>query len=94
MTTPNGITEPVGGRLSSLIAELLGTDEQEIPFDRPLGELGMDSLTAAQLSAEIEERFGALISIERFLGEETLGELVHQLESDAAAASAAQEAGA
>nr|WP_262697723.1 acyl carrier protein [Streptomyces sp. NEAU-383] len=77
-----------------MIAELLGTDEQEIPFDRPLGELGMDSLTAAQLSAEIEERFGALISIERFLGEETLGELVHQLESDAAAASAAQEAGA
>ncbi|WP_413106122.1 acyl carrier protein [Streptomyces sp. Inha503] len=77
-----------------MIAELLGTDEQQIPFDRPLGELGMDSLTAAQLSAEIEERFGALISIERFLGEETLGELVHQLESDAAAASAAQEAGA
>ncbi|WP_257232708.1 acyl carrier protein [Streptomyces sp. Rer75] len=77
-----------------MIAELLGTNQQEIPFDRPLGELGMDSLTAAQLSADLEERFGALISLERFLGEETLGELVHQLESDAAATSAAQEAGA
>ncbi|RNF77650.1 acyl carrier protein [Streptomyces botrytidirepellens] len=94
MTTANGITEPVGSWLSSLIAELLGTNEQEIPFDRPLGELGMDSLTAAQLSADLEERFGALISLERFLGEETLAELVHQLERDAAATSAAQEAGA
>lgn len=54
----------------------------------------MDSLTAAQLSADLEERFGALISLERFLGEETLTELVDELERDAAATSAAQEAGA
>lgn len=53
----------------------------------------MDSLTAAQLSADLEDRFGALISLERFLGEETLGDLVHQMEGDAAT-SAAQEAGA
>lgn len=54
----------------------------------------MDSLTAAQLSADLEERLGVLVSLERFLGEETLAELVHQLERDAAATSAVQEAGA
>lgn len=55
-------------------------------MDRPLGELGMDSLTAAQLSAEIEERFGTLVSLERFLGEETLEELVRTLGAPAPAA--------
>lgn len=62
---------------------MLGAQKHEIPFDRPLGELGMDSLTAAQLSADLEERYGALVSLDRFLGEETLGELVHKLSLDA-----------
>ncbi|MFF2412030.1 acyl carrier protein [Streptomyces sp. NPDC058092] len=68
-----------------MIADMLGAQKHEIPFDRPLGELGMDSLTAAQLSADLEERFGALVSLDRFLGEETLDQLVSKLSRDAEA---------
>ncbi|GAB2596881.1 hypothetical protein GCM10027168_32110 [Streptomyces capparidis] len=55
-----------------------------MPADRPLGELGIDSLTAAQLSVEVEERTGATIPLERFLGESTLAELAREAERGAA----------
>ncbi|MER7788068.1 acyl carrier protein [Streptomyces sp. NPDC097640] len=64
-----------------MIGELLGLDGQGLPGDRPLGEIGIDSLTAAQLSVEVEERTGVTIPLERFLGEETLQDLVRELES-------------
>ncbi|MEV4439103.1 acyl carrier protein [Streptomyces sp. NPDC049577] len=64
--------------LSSLTAELLGLPEG-IPADRPLGEIGIDSLTAAQLSVEVEERTGATIPLERFLGDETIADLAREL---------------
>ncbi|MGY0061882.1 acyl carrier protein [Streptomyces sp. LZ34] len=64
-----------------MIGELLGLDGRRLPVDRPLGEIGIDSLTAAQLSVEVEERTGATIPLERFLGEETLQDLVHELDS-------------
>ncbi|WP_416530001.1 acyl carrier protein [Streptomyces coelicoflavus] len=76
-----------------MIADLLGADEQQIPLDRPLGELGMDSLTAAQLSATVEERVGALISLERFLGDETIEQVAEELGGHTAVATT-QEAGA
>lgn len=62
-----------------LVAELLGVDEEELVADRPAGELGIDSLTAAEISVEVEDRFGVLIPLERFLGEETLEELDREL---------------
>ncbi|WP_263406816.1 acyl carrier protein [Streptomyces kanamyceticus] len=65
-----------------MIGELLGIDE-ELPADRPLGELGIDSLTAAQLSVEVEERTGATIALDRFLGDETLDDLVRALRAEA-----------
>ncbi|MFE0173432.1 acyl carrier protein [Streptomyces sp. NPDC059002] len=66
-----------------MIGELLGIDER-LPADRPLGELGIDSLTAAQLSVEVEERTGATIALDRFLGDETLDDLVRALRADTA----------
>ncbi|MGO4756608.1 acyl carrier protein [Streptomyces sp. 2MCAF27] len=75
--------ESAGVWLRSLIGELLGLDGQRLPVDRPLGEIGIDSLTAAQLSVEVEERTGATIPLERFLGEETLADLVRELDADA-----------
>ncbi|MFF2045016.1 acyl carrier protein [Kitasatospora sp. NPDC058170] len=66
------------------MGELLGVDPQEIPLDRPLGELGIDSLTAAQLSVEVEERAGLTIPLERFLGDETIGQLLAQAGESAA----------
>ncbi|MES4825686.1 acyl carrier protein [Streptomyces anthocyanicus] len=93
MTSAHGDTEPVTDWFRLLIAELLGADEEEIPLDRPLGELGMDSLTAAELSATVEERVGALISLERFLGDETVEQVVAELGSHTAVATT-EEAGA
>ncbi|MEU8954729.1 acyl carrier protein [Streptomyces sp. NPDC048518] len=61
-----------------MIGELLGIDD-ELAVDRPLGELGIDSLTEAQLSVEVEERTGAVIALERFLGDESLDDLVRAL---------------
>ena len=61
--------------LERIIVELLGLEDGELRSDRSLGELGIDSLTAAELSAEIEDRFGLIIAMERFLGEETLADI-------------------
>jgi len=79
-TKPSHRAEPTGAWLVSLIAELLGIDKEQIPTDRPIGELGIDSLTAAQLSVEVEDRTGANIPLQRFLGGETLAELVADAE--------------
>ncbi|MFG3259825.1 acyl carrier protein [Streptomyces sp. NPDC048172] len=68
-----------------MLKELLGAGEQPLAPDRPLGELGIDSLTAAQLSVEIEERTDITIPLERFLGEESLQDLVHEVENAAGA---------
>jgi len=74
--TPDSAADSTGAWLISLISELLSIDKELIPTDRPIGELGIDSLTAAQLSVEVEERTGANIPLQRFLGDETLAELV------------------
>ncbi|MEE1930306.1 acyl carrier protein [Streptomyces sp. TRM 70351] len=82
MTTGNhDVTgQPAGTWLPSLIGELLGVDVRDVPADRPLGELGIDSLTAAQLSVEVEERTGVNIPLERFLGDERLDDLIREVE--------------
>lgn len=87
--THDTATASTSAWLVSLIAELLGIDEEQIPTDRPIGELGIDSLTAAQLSEVVEERTGANIPLQRFLGDETLAELVTVAERGKAGASGA-----
>ncbi|WP_328898306.1 acyl carrier protein [Streptomyces sp. NBC_00236] len=69
-----------------MIADLLGLDEP-FPAGMPLGELGIDSLTAAQLSVEAEERTGVHVPLTRFLGDETLDDIVRAM-ADAPAAGA------
>ncbi len=46
--------------------------DAHIDPDVPLGELGIDSLTAAELSAELEDAFDVVIPMDRFLGTTTL----------------------
>jgi acyl carrier protein len=65
--------------LERIIVELLGLADGELGSNRPLGELGIDSLTAAELSAAIEDRFGIIIAMERFLGDETLADIGRDL---------------
>jgi acyl carrier protein len=65
--------------LRALVARLLAVDERDVPTDRPLGELGIDSLTAAEFSLEIEDSTGINAPLERFLGDDTLGDVARAL---------------
>lgn len=76
--------------LEQWVTQLLMFDKQIDP-DLPLGELGIDSLTAAELSAAIEDTYGAVIPMQRFLGDETLRDIARELE--AGGASLAEPAG-
>ncbi len=80
--------ESVGACLSSLIATLLDVDEERLPRQTPLGELGIDSLTAAEFSVEVEERTGVHVPLDRFLGDLTLDELLREVSGYAAAGGA------
>ncbi len=72
--------------LRAQLAALLGLPEQEVAIDQPLGELGIDSLTAAEFSAGIEEDTGANVPLERFLGTDTLLDVARRLAEDVPAA--------
>ena len=78
--------------LRPLVAQLLNLDDHEFSDDQPLGELGIDSLTAAEISLEIEQRAGAYVSLESFLGEVTLADIARQLADGASAAAQAAAA--
>ena len=65
--------------LRSLVARRLNIDEHEVATDQPLGELGIDSLTAAEFSLEIEEHTGVNAPLERFLGEHTLEDVAEDI---------------
>lgn len=62
-------------RLQEAFAEYLGVAPAEIDPDRPIDELGMDSLTAAQLALDIEERLGVSLFLNDLTGEETIADL-------------------
>jgi acyl carrier protein len=62
--------------LERIVFATLGIDDADEVAGRPLGELGIDSLTAAELSATIEDELGVIIAMERFLGDETLAEVL------------------
>jgi acyl carrier protein len=75
----DGAIEPTLQWLRSLLAELLNVDVEEIATNEPLGELGIDSLTAAQFSYEIEESTGVTTPLDRFLGNLTLADVAAEL---------------
>ncbi len=62
-------------RLQEASAEYLGVPPAEIDPDRPIDELGLDSLTAAQLALDIEERLGVSLFLNDLTGEETIADL-------------------
>jgi acyl carrier protein len=65
--------------LRSLVAQLLNIDENDVATDQPLGEFGIDSLTAAEFSAEIEDQTGVNAPMEQFLGQYTLEDIAREL---------------
>jgi acyl transferase domain-containing protein/NADPH:quinone reductase-like Zn-dependent oxidoreductase/NADP-dependent 3-hydroxy acid dehydrogenase YdfG/ubiquinone/menaquinone biosynthesis C-methylase UbiE/acyl carrier protein len=53
--------DAVADSLSDLLAHILQTDAQQIDRQRPLEQLGMDSLTAAELGTLIQRRLGCQV---------------------------------
>ena len=62
-------------RLQEAFAGSLGLEPDEVDANRPLDELGLDSLTAAQLALDIEDRLGVSLFLNDLSGQETLAEL-------------------
>ena len=59
----------------SRVAEILESDEAEVPIDQPLDTLGLDSLMAFELREEIKQSIHVDISLEVFLQDVTLADL-------------------
>lgn len=68
--------------LERLVFATLRIDDPDEVANRPLAELGIDSLTAAELSATIEDELGLIIAMERFLGDETLAEVLSAVDGE------------
>lgn len=65
-----------------LVLATLGLRDEDEVVHRPLGELGIDSLTAAELSAAIEDELGLIVAMQRFLGDETLAEVISTVDGE------------
>jgi acyl carrier protein len=61
--------------LQEAFAGYLGLEPAEVDPDRPVEELGLDSLTAAQLALDIEDRLGVSVFLNDLSGRETLADL-------------------
>jgi acyl carrier protein len=59
-------------QLQEAFAGFLGMDPAEVDPDRSIDELGMDSLTAAQLAVEIEECLGVSVFLNDLTGHESI----------------------
>ena len=68
-------TADLVSRLQGAFAGYLGLEPDEIDPHRPIDELGLDSLTAAQLALDIEDRLGVSVFLNDLTGEETIADL-------------------
>jgi acyl transferase domain-containing protein/acyl-CoA synthetase (AMP-forming)/AMP-acid ligase II len=81
--------------LRTLAADILQTDAARLATDRPLLELGADSLTLMQLAQRIEARFGVRLNIRQFFEElSTLDALAAHLAGFQAASHHTHDGGA
>jgi acyl carrier protein len=61
--------------LQDAVAAYVGLEPAEIDPEQPIDQLGMDSLTAAQLAVDIEDRLGVSLFLNDLSGRETIAEL-------------------
>jgi acyl carrier protein len=69
--------------LQRAFAGYLGLEPAEVDPDRPVDELGLDSLTAAQLALDIEDRLGVSLFLNDLTGRETLAQLARSVLGEA-----------
>ncbi len=65
--------------IRSRVAEILESHVDDVPIDRPLDTLGLDSLMAFELREEIKQSINIEVSLEVFLRDVTLSDLSHSL---------------
>ena len=68
-------TSQLVSRLQDAFAGYLGLEPAEVDPDWPVDELGLDSLTAAQLALDIEDRLGVSVFLYDLSGQETIADL-------------------
>ena len=61
-------------------ANVLGVQADEVPEDRPLGDVGLDSLMAFELSAMLESKLNSRLPLAALQGNRTVEELADQLD--------------
>jgi acyl carrier protein len=61
-------------------ANVLGIQADEVPEDRPLGDVGLDSLMGFELSAMLESKLNSRLPISALQGNRTVKELADQLD--------------
>ncbi len=61
--------------LQEAVAAFLGLEPAGVDPERPFDQLGLDSLTAAQLAVDIEDRLGVSLFVDDLSGRETITEL-------------------
>ena len=61
------------------IADVLRTSPKRLPLDRPLNQLGLDSLTAIELLARVESQLGAALPMQQLANAPTLEGLADRL---------------
>lgn len=62
-------------QLQDAIAGYVGLEPAQVDPEQPIDLLGMDSLTAAQLAVDIEDRLGVSLFLNDLSGRETIAEL-------------------
>jgi acyl carrier protein len=68
-------TESLTAELQEAFARYLGVQPAMVDPDEPVALLGLDSLTAAQLALDIEDRLGVSVFLNELVGDETIAQL-------------------
>lgn len=65
--------------LQAQVAKILGTDRAQLPVERSLSELGMESLSAMELREKVKQELGADVHVKRLLGGMSLTQLTDEI---------------
>lgn len=76
-------TETLTIELQTAFARYLGVTPEAVDLNEPIEQLGLDSLTVAQIAIEIEERTGVVVFLDELTGDETIAQLAATASRDA-----------
>jgi len=82
-STPGVGSTAARGWLAARLASKLGVAQTSLDFDGSLARHGLDSLRAVELTHEIEQRFGAGLTVFELLSADSLAQIVARIEAAA-----------